>query len=171
VTYRKQFGDILFSADGQFDGNKGSGGSDFLNSGIRYKTELIYIAAAFYNRELADGTDENTLGVTLAKKFESRYLAAAYQDIEKDSVDGSTLDIVASYFINETYKIKLGVSKYDDGGSDIISGNYNAYFTTFEWHKTAKFSTFIELQKKDFEYRETNDQIMVGMRYNFDYKF
>ncbi|AZG74471.1 porin [Shewanella livingstonensis] len=171
VTYRKQFGDILFSADGQFDGNKGSDGSDFFNTGLRYKTELIYIAAAFYTKELEDGTDENTVGITLAKNFDSLYLAAAYQNIEKDTVDGSTLDIVASYFINETYKIKLGIAKYDDGGSDITSENYNAYNTTLEWHKTSKFSTFIEYQKKDFEYKETNDQIMVGMRYNFDYTF
>jgi outer membrane protein OmpU len=171
VTYRKQFGDILFSADAQFDGNKGSGGSDFVNAGVRYKSDLIYIAAAFYNKELEDDKDENTLGVTIAKSFESLYLAAAYQNIEKDSVDGSTLDVVASYSINETYKIKLGVSKFDDGGSDISSGNYNAYNTTVEWHKTPKFRTFIEYQVKDFEYRETNDQIMVGMRYNFDYTF
>ncbi|HBF46096.1 MAG TPA: porin, partial [Shewanella frigidimarina] len=66
------------------------------------------IAAAFYTKELEDGTDENTVGVTLAKNFESLYLAAAYQNIDKDIADGSTLDIVASYFINETYKIKLG---------------------------------------------------------------
>ncbi|RPA31694.1 porin [Shewanella frigidimarina] len=171
VTYRKQFGDILFSADAQFDGNKGSDGSDFFNTGLRYKTDLIYIAAAFYTKELEDGTDENTVGVTLAKNFESLYLAAAYQNIDKDIADGSTLDIVASYFINETYKIKLGISKYDDGGNNITSDNYNAYNTTFEWHKTSKFSTFIEYQKKDFEYQETDDQIMVGMRYNFDYKF
>jgi outer membrane protein OmpU len=167
----KQLGDILFSADAQFDGNKGSGGSDFVNAGVRYKSDLIYIAAAFYNKELEDDKDENTLGVTIAKSFESLYLAAAYQNIEKDSVDGSTLDVVASYSINETYKIKLGVSKFDDGGSDISSGNYNAYNTTVEWHKTPKFRTFIEYQVKDFEYRETNDQIMVGMRYNFDYTF
>lgn len=171
VTYRKQFGDVLFSADAQFDGNKGSGGSDFVNTGILYKSDLIYLALAYYNRELEDGTDENTVGATLAKSFGSLYIATAYQNIEKDSVDGSTLDIVASYPINEIYKIKVGVSRYDDGGNDISSSNYNAYNTTLEWHKTSEFSTFIEYQKTDFEYRETNDQIIVGMRYNFDYKF
>ena len=176
VTYRKEFGDLLFSADAQFDGNKGSGGSDFVNTGIRYKTEFIYIAAAFYNKELEDNKDENTFGVTLAKNFNSLFLAAAYQNIEKDSVDGttldgSTLDVVASYPITDSYKIKLGVSRYDDGDNDITSAKYNAYNTTLDWHKTPKFSTFIEYQKTDFEYRETNDQIMLGMRYNFDYTF
>lgn len=171
VTYRKEFGDLLFSADAQFDGNKGSDGSDFTNAGIRYKTDQIYIAAAFYNQELADGTDENTVGVTLAKSFNSLYLAAAYQDIDKDDIDGSTIDVVASYLISEIYKVKLGVSKYDDGGNDVTSKTYNAYNTTLEWHKTPTFRTFVEYQKTDYEYRETNDQIMVGMRYNFDYKF
>lgn len=172
VTYRKQFGDILFSADGQFDGdNKESNGSDFVNAGVRYKTDFIYIAAAFYNKELEDGTDENTLGVTLSKSFDSLYLAAAYQDIDKDDADGSTLDVVASYAINESYKVKLGVSKYDDGGNDVTSKTYNAYNTTLEWHLTSMFRTFVEYQKTDYEYLETNDQIMIGMRYNFDYKF
>ncbi|MCU7994084.1 porin [Shewanella glacialipiscicola] len=171
VTYRKQFGDFLFSADGQFDGDKGSDGSDFVNAGVRYKTDFIYIAAAFYNKELEDGTDENTVGVTLSKSFDSLYLAAAYQDIDKDDADGSTLDVVASYAINESYKVKLGVSQYDDGGNDVTSKTYNAYNTTFEWHLTPMFRTFVEYQKTDYDYRETNDQIMIGMRYNFDYKF
>ena len=171
VTYRKQFGDFLFSADGQFDGDKGSDGSDFVNAGVRYKTDFIYIAAAFYNKELEDGTDENTVGVTLSKSFDSLYLAAAYQDIDKDDADGSTLDVVASYAINESYKVKLGVSQYDDGGNDVTSKTYNAYNTTLEWHLTPMFRTFVEYQKTDYDYRETNDQIMIGMRYNFDYKF
>ncbi|MGI2096014.1 porin [Shewanella glacialipiscicola] len=190
VTYRKQFGDFLFSADGQFDGdNKSSNGSDFVNAGVRYKTDFIYVAVAFYNKEhqqcqveLTESVktcpetqigyiDENTVGVTLSKSFDSLYLAAAYQDIDKGDVDGSTLDVVASYAINESYKVKLGVSQYDDGGNDVTSKTYNAYNTTLEWHLTPMFRTFVEYQKTDYDYRETNDQIMIGMRYNFDYKF
>lgn len=171
VTYRKQFGDLLFSADGQFDGDKGSDGSDFVNAGVRYKTDFIYVAVAFYNKELEDSTDENTVGVTLSKSFDSLYLAAAYQDIDKGDVDGSTLDVVASYAINESYKVKLGVSQYDDGGHDAESKTYNAYNTTLEWHLTPMFRTFVEYQKTDYDFRETDDQIMIGMRYNFDYKF
>ena len=183
VTYRKEFGDILFSADGQFDGDKGgNSGSDFVNAGVRYKTDFIYVAVAYYNKEhnLCENdscasnptyVDENTIGVTLAKSFNSLYLAAAYQDIDKGDVDGSTLDVVASYDINESYKVKLGMSKYDDGGNDATSNTYNAYNSTLEWHKTPTFSTFIEYQKTDYDYRDTNDQIMIGMRYNFDYTF
>ncbi|MGL6122386.1 MAG: porin, partial [Shewanella sp.] len=86
------------------------------------------------------------------------------------TITSATLDVVASYAINESYTVKLGVSQYDDG-NDAKSKTYNAYNTTLEWHLTPMFRTFVEYQKTDYKYLETNDQIMIGMRYNFDYTF
>ncbi len=178
VTYRKQLGDFLFSVDGQFDENStndknelNNQSTDFANVGVRYKTDFIYIASAYYNKQLADGSEENTVGVTVAKNFDKLYLATAYQNIDKDDIDtGHTLDVVASYPIFENHKLKLGYGQYDNG----LDSGYNVYNTTLEWQKTSQFKTFIEYQRKNFDdasSKEDDDQIRIGLRYDFKYDF
>ncbi|NRB23403.1 porin [Shewanella sp.] len=174
VTYRKDFGDVSFSVDSQFDGDNDS---DFFNTGLVYNGDLLRAAVAYYSKESYDidafnGVKEQTgIGVSVAKSFGDLYLAASYQGTEVNSVDGSTLDLVGAYAITEIYKLKLGASSFDDGIDDMSSGNYNAYNTTLEWQGTADFRLFLEYQKTDFEHRDADDSIMVGMRYDFDYKF
>ena len=171
VTYRKSVGDLSFSVDSQFDGSRPDNASDFFNTGLEYNTGFIRAAFAYYSKELNDGKEEHTYGASLAKNFGPLYVAAAYQDIEVDDVSGSTLDVVAAYAITEIYKVKAGISAFDDGLNDLVSGDYTAYNATLEWQGTADFRLFVEYQKVAFDYREDNDQLMVGMRYDFDYGF
>lgn len=171
VTYRKDLGDFSFSVDSQFDGDKDANASDFFNTGLAYNSDLLRAAVAYYSKDLDDGKEETAYGVSVSKHFDDLYLAAAYQDREVDNVSGSTFDLVGAYAITEIYKLKLGASNFDDGIDDISSGNYKAYNTTLEWQGTADFRLFLEYQKTDFEHRDADDSIMVGMRYDFDYKF
>jgi predicted porin len=171
VTYRKEFGAISISVDSQFNGSDKDNSSDFFNTGIQYKTNAIKAAVAYYDKSRDDGATEKALGVSIAKDFGSLYLATSYQDIEIDDIDGSTLDVVGAYAINEIYKLKIGISQYDDGLAESNSDNYQAYNTTLEWQGTPDFRLFVEYQHNNFEYKTDNDQIMIGMRYNFDYKF
>lgn len=171
VTYRKSFGDLSFSVDSQFDGSRPDNTSDFFNTGLEYTTDFIRAAFAYYSKKLNDGNDEKTYGASLSKNFGPLYVAAAYQDVEVNNTRGSTLDVVAAYAITEIYKLKVGVSAFDDGFGDLVSGDYTAYNTTLEWQGTADFRLFVEYQKTAFDYREDNDQLMVGMRYDFDYGF
>lgn len=177
VTYRKQFGDFLFSADAQFDEDQGEDETDFVNGGIRYKTDFIYIASAYYNRQFIDGTEENTVGVTIAKNFDKLYLATAYQNIDRDDRDtGYTVDAVASYPIFQNHKLKLGYGKYDNGGvyGNNVKSGYDAYNTTLEWQATQLFKAFVEYERKNYDdesNREDEDQVRIGMRYDFKHKF
>ncbi len=170
VTYTKSFGDFTFAVDGQFNGSDRDNAADYTGAGLTYNSDLLRAAVAYYTKELNDGSDENTLGVSLAKSFGPLYLAASYQDREVASIDGSTLDVVAAYAINDTYKLKLGVSQFEDGVKDASSGDYSAYNSTLEWQGTPDFRLFVEYQRTDYDYRDDNDQLMVGMRYDFDYK-
>lgn len=171
VTYSKSFGNLTFAVDGQFNGSDRDNAADYFGGGVTYSSDVIRVAAAYYTKELNDGNDEKTVGVSLAKSFGPLYLAAAYQDREVVNLDGSTLDLVAAYAINNTYKVKLGVSQFEDGVSDASSGDYSAYNSTLEWQGTPDFRLFVEYQKTDYDNRDEDDQLMVGMRYDFDYKF
>lgn len=171
VTYRKNVGDLSFAVDAQFDGSRSDNASDFFNTGLEYNSDFIRAAFAYYSKELNDGNNEKTYGASLAKSFGPLYVAAAYQDVEANDIEGSTLDVVAAYAITEIYKLKVGISAFDDGLSDLVSRDYTAYNTTLEWQGTADFRLFVEYQKTAFDYREDNDQLMVGMRYDFDYGF
>jgi len=171
VTYRKDFGALSISVDSQFNGSDRDNSSDLFNAGIKYQTNEIKAAIAYYDKSRDDGKNEKALGVSIAKNFDSLYLATSYQNIEIDDTDGSTLDIVAAYAINKIYKLKFGISQYDDGLAKSDSKNYQAFNSTLEWQGSPDFRLFIEFQHNDFDYKTDNDQLMIGMRYNFDYKF
>jgi len=171
VSYNKSIGDISFSVASQFNGSEGDNASDFANVGLSYNTDLIRASVAYYERDLVDGTQEETVGISLAKSFGDLYLATSYQDRDVAGISGSTFDVVASYSINETYKVKFGLSDFDDGISSLASTSYKAFNTTLEWHGSKDFYTFVEYQNNSFDEKEDNDQVMIGMRYNFDYKF
>lgn len=171
VTYRKSVGDLSFSVDSQFDGSRPDDASDFFNTGLEYNTDFIRAAVAYYSKDLNDGSEEQTYGASLAKSFGPLYVAAAYQDRDVSNVSGSTLDVVAAYAITNIYKLKVGVSAFDDGLSESTSGDYTAYNTTLEWQGIPEFRLFIEYQKTAFDYSADNDQVTVGMRYDFDYAF
>ena len=190
VTYRKQFGDFNFSIDGQFDGSDGDAGADLFNTGLQYSADGLKAAVAYYTRDLALGAEDQTLGFSLAKSFGDLYLAASYQDREISDfaelrpvgndvgimvydASGSTLDVVAAYKINDTYKAKVGVSVFEDGKSGLVSDDYNAYNVTLEYHTSPDFYMFAEVQQNDFEWAHNPDstQFNVGFRYNFDVGF
>ena len=189
VTYRKQFGDVKFTVDSQFDGSDGDSGSDLFNTGLQYSGNGLKAAVAYYTRDAAQGAEDTAIGFSMAKSFGDLYLAASYQDreindfVEWTFVDGlpvvsdiydasgSTLDVVAAYKINSTYKAKFGVSVFEDGKSTAISQDYNAYNATIEYHASPDFYMFAEVQQNDFEYLEDSNQFNVGFRYNFDVGF
>ncbi|MBE8167270.1 MAG: porin [Shewanella sp.] len=194
VTYRKQFGDVKFTVDAQFDGSDGDSASDLFNTGVQYSANGLKAAVAYYTRDR--GADaENTFGVSVAKSFGDLYLAASYQDRSIDlasenvrqevkdgqtistfELGGSTIDVVTAYKINDTYKTKFGISAYDDGEASAISKNYIAYNATLEYYASADFYMFAEFQHNDFEYNDLEkrldeNQFNIGLRYNFDVGF
>jgi hypothetical protein len=167
VSYNKSFGDVSLSVASQFNkDDTDDSGSDFSNAGLSYNTDVIRASIAYYERD-----EEETLGVSFAKNFGDLYLATSYQDRDVSGISSSTFDVVASYAINKTYKVKFGLSDFDDDDNGMNSGSYSAFNSTLEWHGSKDFYTFIEYQNNSFDEREDTDQLMVGMRYNFDYKF
>lgn len=158
MTYRHDFGNVRFSIDAQFDGSNDQGASYFFNTGISYDTDLIYTAVAYYTREISYGKTEKNLGTMVAKNFGLLYFAAAYPGIEIERLNSSTLDIVASYTIKDNYKIKFGISMFDDGINNAKSEGYSAYHTNVDWYRTADFNMFVKYQKTDFDHSKTNDR-------------
>lgn len=171
VSYHKSFGDVSFQLASQFNGVEGDNAADFTNFGFSYNTDAIRASVAYYERDLSNGTTEETVGISVAKSFGDLYLATSYQDRDVNDVSGSTFDVVAAYQISKAYKVKLGVSEFDDGINTNASASYSAVNATLEWHASSDFYTFIEYQNNSFDNKEDNDQLMIGMRYNFDYKF
>ncbi|RYV04212.1 porin [Shewanella sp. OPT22] len=180
VTYRKSFGDFNFSVDGQFDGSDGDSGADLFNTGLEYNGNAFRAAVAYYSRDRGVNT-EDTIGFSVSKSFGDLYLATSYQDTSIDlteanaygqtTTDGNTLDVVAAYKINSTYKVKVGVSMFEDGVDGGSSFNYDAYNATLEYHTSPDFYMFAEVQQNDFEYQLDSTQFNVGFRYNFDVGF
>lgn len=166
VSYSKDFGNLSFAAAGQFNKDSDNEGSDLFNTGVKYKGEGFTLGAAFLTRDFA-GVDENTFGVSASKNFGDHYVAFSYQDIEQGDADSNSLDLVGAFKISDSYKVKVGISDYSgDAVAEVTRIN-----TTLEWHASSDFYTFIEYQNNNFKVGEDNDQVMVGMRYNFDYNF
>lgn len=192
VTYRKSFGNLLLSTDVQFDEdiedqvthNKGLT-DDFFNAGTQYKSDLFTIAVAYYNRDLYAlnsakskeySTTENTYGVSVFKQFDKLYLATAYQYIDVSNQDDNryTLDVVATYPILKNHKLMLGYGKFDDSLNSSETLSYDIFNATLEWQKSKTFKTFIEYQRKDYyelSSMEDDNQIRVGIRYDFSHSF
>jgi predicted porin len=177
VSYRKDFGNLEFRIEGQFKGETDVEGSDFVNGGVKYQGDSFTLAAAYITRDLA-GTDENAMGISGSKSFGDLYIAAAYQDIDRggNGQDRTTLDLVGAYKINETYKVKMGYSVFSDDLMPVDSKEITRINATVEWHGSPDFYLFAEVQNNNYEdevagSREDSNQFIVGMRYNFDYKF
>lgn len=174
VTYRKSFGNVEFRLEGQFKASSDNEGSDFFNTGVNYQGNDFTVALAYLSKDMA-GYNENTLGVSASKSFGDFYVGAAYQDIDRggNGADRSTIDVVGAYTINDSYKLKLGVSKYSDDLSDAATAEITRFNTTLEWQGSPDYRLFVEYQNNNYTERNEmdSDQVIVGMRYNFDYKF
>lgn len=178
VSYRKSFGNVDFRVEAQFKGDSANEGSDLVNGGVKYNGKDFTLAAAYLTKDLA-GTDQNTFGVSASKSLGDWYVAAAYQDIDNggNDLDVTTLDLVGAYKINETYKVKMGYSVFSDDLVAADSKEITRINGTVEWHGSPDFYLFAEVQNNSYEDenatagREDSNQFIVGMRYNFDYKF
>ena len=192
VSYRKKFGNLEFRIEGQFKGETNdptdleNEGSDFVNGGVKYQGDSFTLAAAYITKDLA-GTDENAIGISGSTSLGDLYIAAAYQDIDRggNGEDRSTIDFVGAYSINNSYKFKMGYSVFLDDRPSVSGTGADAVYnkeitrinTTLEWHGSPDFYLFAEYQNNDYDYddvageREDSNQFIVGMRYNFDYKF
>ena len=179
VSYRKSFGNFEIRGEAQFKGeDKVNEGSDLVNAGVNYMGDDYSVGVAYLTRNLA-GADQNTLGVSASKSIGDWYFAAAYLDIEHDVVGGdiTTIDVVATYAINNQYKLLFGVSQLDDEQAEVNSKDVARFNTTLEWQGSKDFRLFIEYQHNEFDNDDVNlavndsDQLTVGMRYNFDVKF
>ena len=71
----------------------------------------IHIAAAFYNKEL-ERRQRCLSRRPLSKKFHDLYprrpIKTLKDDVDGTAIDGSTLDVVASYPITDSYKNQAG---------------------------------------------------------------
>lgn len=178
VSYRKSFGNVDFRIEGQFKGETDVEGSDLVNGGVKYTGDSFTVAAAYLTKDVT-GTDENTIGVSASKSFGDLYLAAAYQDIDRggNGLDITTIDLVGAYQLDESYKLKVGYSIFSDDLMPTDSNEITRINTTLEWQGSPDFRLFAEFQNNNYEDenaaegREDSNQFIVGMRYNFDYKF
>lgn len=174
VSYSKSFGNLSFSAMGQFDKGSVNEGSDLFNTGVKYQGDGFTLGAAYLNKDF-QGFDEQTIGLSASKSLGDLYLAASYQDIDRggNGQDRSTIDIVGAYKISEQYKFKAGYAKFSDDLSAMNSNEVTRLNTTIEWHGSPDYYLFAEYQNNNFASDDSrdSDQFMIGMRYNFDYKF
>lgn len=174
ISYRKNFGNLEFRMEGQFRADTPNEGSDLFNAGVNYQGDGFTLAAAFLTKDFA-GFDEDTLGVSASKDLGDFYVAAAYQDIDRGGYDQdrSTIDIVGAYAINDSYKLKVGLSQFSDDLPDVTTNEVTRINTTLEWQGSSDYRLFVEYQNNNFDERDErdSDQLIVGMRYNFDYKF
>ncbi len=174
VSYSKQLGNLSFSAMGQFNSDTENEGSDLFNTGVKYQGDGFTLGAAYLSKDFK-GFDEQAFGISGSKSLGDLYIAASYQDIDRggNGQDRSTLDVVGAYQINESYKFKAGYSKFSDDLDISLSNEVTRVNTTLEWHGSPDYYLFVEYQNNNFANGSArdSDQFMVGMRYNFDYKF
>jgi outer membrane protein OmpU len=144
VSYRKSFGNLNFRIEGQFKGESDIEGSDLVNGGVQYTGD-------------------------------SFTLAAAYQDVDRggNGQDINTIDLVGAYRINDSYKVKAGYSLFSDDLMPTDSNEVTRFNATLEWQGSPDYRLFVEFQNNNFEddNAKDNNQLIVGMRYNFDYSF
>jgi len=174
ISYRKSFGNLEFRAEGQFKGESANEGSDLFNAGVNYQGDGFTLAAAYLTKDFV-GFDENTLAVSGSKDLGDFYIGAAFQDIDRggNGQDRSTVDLAGAYKINDSYKLKVGYSKYSDDLAAMESKSITRINTTLEWQGSSDYRLFVEYQNNNYENSAMSDtdQLMVGMRYNFDYSF
>ena len=175
ISYRKSFGNVEFRAEAQFKGDDAlNAGSDLVNAGVKYQGDDYSLAVAYLSRDLA-GVDENTLGVSASKNFGDWYIGAAYLDLKRNVIDADiqTFDLVVTYSINEQYKVLFGASKLNDELISSVSNDVTRLNTTLEWQGSKDFRLFVEYQNNNYstQNEKDSDQLMVGMRYNFNYQF
>lgn len=183
ISYRKSFGNLEFRGEAQFKNDdstdgKDNEGSDLFNAGVIYKGSDYSVGFAYLTKDLA-GEDQNSIGFSATKSIGDWHFAAAYGDFKQDIVGGdiTTIDVVATYAINNEYKVLFGAGKFDDEQADTNSKDVTRLNTTLEWQGTKDFRLFIEYQHNNYENDDVNlavsdsDQLTVGMRYNFNYQF
>ncbi len=184
VTYRKNVGNLEFRIEGQFKGQfkdedkndikDAKDASDFVNAGVQYKGDNFTLAATYLTKDLV-GTDENTVAVSASKSLGDWYIGAAYQDIDRGGYgqDRSTIDVAGAYSFNQSYKLKVGYSLYSDDLMPKKSNEVTRINTTLEWQGSPDYRLFVELQNNNYADRSDrdNNQLTIGLRYNFDYKF
>lgn len=174
ISFRKSFGNIQFRAEGQFKGDSANEGSDFFNTGVNYQGDDFTVAVAYLSKDIV-GFDENTIAISGSKNLGAFYIGAAFQDIDRggNGQDRSTLDVAGSYKINDYYKLKVGYSKYSDDLAAAFSDEITRINTTLEWAGSSDYRLFVEYQNNNYASGSArdNNQLTVGMRYNFDYKY
>lgn len=185
VTYSYSKGGFKLDAGVQFNGNTeySAGGdnseadlNDHVDSGsigVGYDFGDVYIGVSHLDQQL-DTDDERKFNAVAAswKVSERVYVAVTYQDISRDkgleSYDQSSLDIGASFAINERYTFK---TSYFDWDGDGLGRTFDGYNLTIENQLNSDVKVFAEWLSRDIEGGETQNHLSVGMRYDFEGTF
>ena len=182
VTYSYTKGGFKLDAGVQFNGSteNSAGGDnsqandtdhvDASSVGVSYRFSDFYVGASFLSQELGGGAERDYSALAaswqVSKAF---YVAATYQDIERDEganvYDQTSLDIAASYAINENYTFKTSYFDWDGDGQ---GRSFDGYNFTIENQLNDSVRVFAEWLSRDIEGGETQDSLSVGMRYDFE---
>lgn len=185
VTYSYTKGGFKLDAGLQFNGdteNSAGGDNSEANStsqvdsgsiGVSYRFGDFYVGASYLDQQL-DLNDERDFRAVAGSWQVSKalYVAVTYQDIERTidttTYDQSSLDIAASYAINENYTFK---TTYFDWDGDGQGRTFDGYNFTLENQLNDSVRVFVEWLSRDFEGGEKQEGLSVGMRYDFEGMF
>ena len=182
VTYSYAKGGFKLDAGLQFNGdieNSAGGDNSQANNtaqvdsgsiGVSYSFGDFYLGASYLDQQL-DVNDERDFRAVAGswKVNKDLYVAVTYQDIERTMgtivYDQSSLDIAASYAINDKYTFKTSYFDWDGDGQGRTFDGYNF---TIEKQLNSSVRVFAEWLSRDFEGADTQESLSVGMRYDFE---
>lgn len=185
VTYSYSSGGFKLDAGVQFNGSvdNSAGGDnsqandtdhvDASSVGVSYRFSDFYLGASVLSQELGNGAERDYTSFAGSWQISpALYVAATYQDIERDEgvmvYDQTSLDISASYAINENYTFKTAYFDWDGDGQGRTFDGYNF---TIENQLNDSVRVFVEWLSRDVEGVDTQNHLSVGMRYDFESSF
>lgn len=179
TQYQYQTHGLDFRAAVRTDGTSGKDNDDLINAGLSYTMGNFYVAGAYLkstsplstNTE-EEGAESENISFAAYMNLDQFYLAGAYQAITLtpevgDDLDAITLDISASYALAHRYKLKAGFFMFDDDVEGAMSAKHQGANITLERQLADNTRVHIEYLTRDFDERDTQSALTVGLRYDF----
>ncbi|TPH19285.1 porin [Litorilituus lipolyticus] len=182
VTYSYTKGGFKLDAGLQFNGSaeNSAGGDnsqandvDHVDSGsigVGYSFGDFYVGASYLDQELGGLEERDFRSIAGSWKVnETIYLAATYQDIERDTgamvYNQSSFDVAASFSLPKNYTFKTSYFDWDGDGQGRTFDGYNL---TLENQLNDSVRVFVEWLSRDIEDANTQNHLSVGIRYDFE---
>ncbi len=179
TLYQYQSHGLDFRAAVRTDGKSGKDNDDLFNAGLSYTWGNFYVAGAYLKSTAPlstnsneEGSESENISFAAYMNLDQLYIATAYQAITitpevGDDSDVTTLDVSASYALANRYKLKAGVFMFDDDVTGATSAKHQGANITLERQLANNTRVHIEYLTRDFDERDTQSALTIGLRYDF----